>query len=272
MAHKSQPVALADIFGRAKPVVGMVHALPLPGSPQYCGSMDAVLSRARQDAVALSGGGVQGIIVENYGDVPFYAGRVPPETVAALALIVSEVRGCVALPVGVNVLRNDARSAVALAGVTGAAFVRVNVHVGTMWTDQGRIRGRAQETLRVRTSLAPGVAILADVFVKHAVPPQGLTMEDAARDTWTRGLADGVIISGSGTGEQTSLEHVERVRAAIPNAPVWIGSGLTETTAGEFAAACDGMIVGSALQEDGVAGNAVDAERVRAFMDQVAQP
>lgn len=249
----------------------MVHALPLPGAPGYSGSMDAVLSRARADALALADGGVHGIIVENYGDVPFFSVRVPPETVAALSLVVSEVRRCVPIPVGVNVLRNDARSAVALAGVTGASFVRVNVHVGTMWTDQGRIRGRAHETLRVRTSLAPAVALLADVFVKHAVPPEGLSLEEAARDTWSRGLADGIIVSGSGTGEATSLEHIARVRAAIPKAPLWVGSGLTEETAEAFSDVCDGMIVGSALQEGGIAGNPVEVGRVRAFMARVTE-
>lgn len=267
----NQRVDLSGIFGTESPVVGMVHALPLPGSPGYGGSMDDVVSQATKDARALCEGGVHGIIVENFGDMPFFAERVPPETVAALSIVVQEARKCFEGPVGVNVLRNDARSAVALAAVTEASFVRINVHVGTMWTDQGSICGRACETLRLRASLTPDLAILADVFVKHATPPPGLPLEEAARDTWTRGLADGLIVSGSGTGSPTSMEHVEHVRAAVPEAPVWVGSGVTEESAAVVSEMADGMIVGSALQRDGIAGNAVDEARVRAFMARVGR-
>src|SRR5262249_4211077 len=152
-------------------IVGMVHLLPLPGAPRYGGDLEAVLRRAREDAEALVAGGVDGVMVENFGDAPFYPERVPPETVAAMTRAARAVVEVVSVPVGVNVLRNDAAAALAIAGVVGASFIRVNVHTGAMWSDQGLLQGRAHETLRQRRALGARVLILADVLVKHAVPP-----------------------------------------------------------------------------------------------------
>lgn len=254
----------AESYRRPVPrgVIGMVHLPPLPGSPRWGGSMAVVLEKARGDVRALEEGGVDAVLVENYGDAPF-AERSGPEAVAALTAAVLEVRRASSLSVGVNVLRNDAAAAVAIAAATGATFIRVNIHAGGMFTDQGWIEGRAAETLRLRERLAPDVAILADVMVKHASPPPGLDLRRAAAETWHRGLADALIVSGTATGAPTSSGDVRVVREAVPEAVVLVGSGVTAETVRSALAACHGVIVGSALEEGGRAGTAVDPERVR---------
>lgn len=234
--------------------------------------MEQVLDRARSDARALAAGPVDALLIENYGDSPFHAGPVPPETVSALTAAVAAVRGEVALPVGVNVLRNDPVAGLAIAAATGCAFIRVNVHTGGMFTDQGWIQGDAAGTLRLRERLAPEVAILADILVKHASPPPGLDLRRAARDAWERGGADALIVSGGGTGEPTGMEDVRQVKAAVPEAPTLVGSGVTPETVGQVLALADGVIVGSALQRDGVAGQAVDPERVRRLVEASLRP
>lgn len=262
--HRSLP------FVSVRPVVGMVHLPPLPGAPRSERGMEYVLERAQRDAEALVEAGVDGIMVENFGDVPFFPGPVPPETVAGLALAVDRVRAVAGtLPVGVNVLRNDARAAVGIAVVTGAAFIRVNVHVGTMWTDQGPLAGQAHETLRVRQALGSGTCILADVHVKHAAPPPGEPLEEAARNTWDRGLADALVVSGAGTGAPTDPERVARVAASVPAAPVWVGSGASPDTLPGLWPHADGFIVGSWMQEEGRPGRPVDPVRAGAFMEAV---
>jgi uncharacterized protein len=234
--------------------------------------MEEVVSRARTEAEALLEAGFDGLLVENYGDVPFHPGLVPPETVAALTLAVSQLRTIAGdRPVGVNVLRNDARSGVGISAAAGAAFLRVNVHTGTMFTDQGVLEGRAWETVRSREALAPRLLILADVLVKHAVPPPGTDPGQAARDLRRRGLADILVVSGPGTGEETDPERLRQVREAVPEAPVWIGSGLTPENAPRLLAEADGAIVGSALHRDGVAGRGLDARRVSAFQAAVRE-
>ncbi|HET8631492.1 MAG TPA: BtpA/SgcQ family protein [Thermomicrobiales bacterium] len=264
------PAPLGGRLARgARLVIGVIHLLPLPGAPRWGGDFAAVLDRARADLLALAAGGVDAAIVENFGDAPFRPGAVEPETVAALARVLTELRPLTALPLGVNVLRNDAAAALALAAVCAGpgAFIRVNVHVGAMVTDQGVIEGRADRTLRRRRELgAEAVAILADVLVKHAAPLGGLPIEDAARDATERGLADALIVTGAGTGRATDLGDVRRVRAALPDVPLLVGSGVTAETVRETLALADGVIAGTALKACGVTTAPVDVERVRRFV------
>lgn len=258
-------------FPAHHPVVGMIHLPPLPGAPGPRPSMEDVLEVAAADARALADAGVDGVLVENFGDAPFFPDRVPPETVAALTLAVDRVRRTVSLPVGVNVLRNDAGAALAVAAATGAAFIRVNVHVGSAWTDQGFLQGEAHRTVRRREELGHRCALLADVHVKHATPVPGESLEEAARDAWHRGQADGLVISGSGTGRATDPARVARVVEAVPEAPVWVGSGASVETLEALWPVAAGFIVGSALQEEGRAGERVDPDRARAFMTAVQE-
>lgn len=253
-----------------KPLIGMVHLLPLPGSPRWNGSMQQVLDAALSDARALTDGAMDGIIVENFGDAPFHPDHVPAETLAAMTAVMVEIRRATSVPVGVNVLRNDAAAAMAICAATGGAFIRVNVHTGALLTDQGWITGSAHETVRLRARLGSTAAIFADVFVKHAVPPPGIDIEDAARDTWERGHADALIVSGAATGAPTSAADVQRVKAAVPDALVLIGSGLTAENAVTLLQSADGAIVGSSLKVDGRAESRVSLDRVQRLVAAVA--
>lgn len=263
MTSEPQARACARLWPEGRTLIGMVHLLPLPGAPEWKGSMDEVLERASADARALATGGMDGVLVENFLDAPFLPGPVAPETVAAMARVVSAVVEEVEVPVGVNVLRNDARAALGIATACGARFMRVNVHTGTMWTDQGRVEGRAADTLRARTALGSDVAILADVHVKHGTPPPGERLESAAADAWHRGLADALVVSGSATGEATVPDELRRVRTAVPEAVILVGSGVTPGTVAEILDIADGAIVGTALTREIRAGTGIDPERVR---------
>ncbi|MCI0439496.1 MAG: BtpA/SgcQ family protein [Chloroflexi bacterium] len=245
-----------------KAIIGVAHLLPLPGSPRWGGDLEKVLDRAREDARALASGGVSAIIVENFGDAPLEKETVGPHTVAAMTLAVEAVRGVADVPIGVNVLRNDARSAMAVAYVAGARFIRVNVHTGAMVGDEGIIEGRAAETLRYRRQLGAEVEIFADVLVKHAVPLGAQDIYHATRTARERGLADALIVSGPMTGEATSIEDVAAAKQAVRDAPVLIGSGLDERNIGELLSAADGAIVGTSLKVNGVVTNPVDPKRV----------
>ena len=247
-------------------LIGMVHLGPLPGSPRYAGDLDAVVDAAVTDAAVLEAAGLDAVFVENLGDAPFFADDVPNETVAAMTRTVTAIRGATAIPIGVNVLRNDALAALAVAAATGAGYIRVNVLSGSMYTDQGLITGRAAEVARARAKFAPGVGVFADVFVKHATPPAGLSIEDAARDTVERGGADAVIVSGAATGSAPDLDVVKRVVAAAGGAPVLLGSGVNATTVSSFLQVADGVIVGTSLKKDGITTNPVDPSAAAAFV------
>jgi membrane complex biogenesis BtpA family protein len=244
--------------------IGVVHLQPLPGSPRWASNLEAVIDRAVADARAYEHGGVDAIIAENFGDAPFTKGSVAPETLAAMTAAGCAIRAAVKVPIGFNVLRNDARSALALCATCGGSFMRVNVHTGAMLTDQGIIEGDAYNTIRYRQAVCPGALLFADVHVKHAVPLGDSTLEDAAHDTLERGLADALIISGTGTGVAADISDVERVRNACPQAKILLGSGMTVENAREFMRVADGAIVGSSLKRNGKLHNPVDPKRVAA--------
>lgn len=259
-----------DLFGGVKPILGMVHLRPLPGSPRD-GSLDDALRDARADAEILAAAGVDGLIVENLGDAPFAKERVKPVTVAAMTAVVRELRRDHNVPLGVNVLRNDAEAALSIAHVAGCDFIRVNVHVGAAVTDQGIVEGRARETLLLRRALGAAVLVFADVRVKHARPlgadegAAGLVAE--AKDTANRGGADALILSGVATGEPADPEEARRVKEALPDVPLLVGSGVTPGNLASFWPHADGMIVGSAMKQDGDPSRPVDPARARAILE-----
>src|SRR5688572_17492595 len=251
----------------ARAVFGMVHLGALPGAPLFTttpSSLDEVIAHALRDACALRDGGCDGFVVENFGDRPFSRGRVEAETVAAMTRVIAEITAVVRLPFGVNVLRNDALSALAVAAATGASFIRVNVHTGAMLTDQGIIEGDAYATLRKRASLAPDVLIFADHLVKHATPLTDVDPLQSARDLRLRGLADALIVTGAETGAAADPARLRMLRDRMDDAPLLLGSGLTASNARDFADA-DGAIVGTSVKRDGTVDASLVQALIRAF-------
>jgi len=246
-------------------LVGMVHLGPLPGSPAFDGDLDSIITAATADAERIAEAGFDGIMIENFRDAPFYASNVPKVTIASLTTAVNAAYEASRLPVGVNVLRNDGLGALGIAAATPATFVRINVLSGTMYTDQGPIVGQAAEVARLRSQICPDVAIMADIFVKHATPPAGLTLADATNDLVERGGADAVVVSGAGTGAPADLDQLATV-VGLSHLPVYLGSGATTDNVDEMLAIADGAIVGTSIKVDGVATNPVDLEAAADFV------
>lgn len=262
---------LRQIFKTNNPIIGVVHLLPLPSSPRWGGNLKAVIARAEQEATALAAGGVDGMIIENFFDAPFAKDCVDPAIVSAMTLIVDRLRGMVALPIGINILRNDAKSAMAIASCVEAEFIRVNVLTGVMATDQGLIEGQAHQLLRYRRELGSDIGILADVLVKHARPLGTPNLTTAVQDTIERGLADGVILSGWATGSPPSLEDLELASTAAGDTPVFIGSGANWENIARLLQAADGVIVASSLKRKGKITETIDPIRVSQFVEAAKQ-
>jgi membrane complex biogenesis BtpA family protein len=261
---------LPEWSSRPCPVIGMLHAPPLPGAPEYGGSFSSVRHVVLRDAEALLAGGVDGLMIENFGDSPFYPGRVPAVTVAAMTSLAADVKWRFDVPLGINVLRNDGQSALAVALACGASFIRVNVLCGARVADQGLLQSIAHDLLRDRANLsAHSIRIWADVDVKHSAALAERAMKDEVRDLIDRGKGDAVIVSGSATGQPTELETLRVVKTAAESTPVIIGSGATEESVAFLVAYADGIIVGTSLKQDGHARNPVDPHRVERLVKAV---
>lgn len=264
---------LAKSLGR--PVaIGMLHVPALPGSAGYGGDLAAIKARVLLDAGKLVRAGVDGLMLENFGDVPFFPGRVGHETASYLAMLGCAVKAAHAkVTLGINVLRNDGVTAIGVAHACGADFVRVNVLCGARVTDQGILQANAHDVLRLRKNLgAEAIEILADVDVKHSSPlGVGRPIEIEVEDLVSRAMADGLIVSGTGTGKATDASKVAVVQAAARKlerrVPALVGSGVTEASVEELGSVCDGFIVGTSLKEEGTGpGGPVDEAKAARFM------
>jgi len=260
-------VDLKQLFKTPNPIIGVVHLLPLPTAPGWGGNLKAVIDRAEQEATALASGGVDGIIIENFFDAPFTKNQVDPAVVSAMTVVIQRLMHLVAVPIGVNVLRNDAHSALAIATVVKAQFIRVNVLTGVMATDQGLIEGQAHQLLRYRREIGSDVKIFADVLVKHARPLSSPNLTVAVQDTIERGLADAVILSGWATGSPPDLQDLELAKAAAHDTPVLIGSGASWENISTLMQAADGVIVSSSLKRHGRREQTIDPIRVNQFVE-----
>ncbi len=266
--------SLEELFGVEKPIIGMVHLMPLPGAPAYEGwSMDDIIENALRDANALIEGGVDGLIVENMWDLPYFVGRnVPPEEIAAHAVAAREVIKNVNVPVGITVIHNGGRVALGIAKAAGAKFIRVCVYTGALLWDTGELdHGNAAELMRLRKLLyAEDIKFFADVYKKHAVVFPGITPEIHA--IWCDFyLADALIVTGRMTGLAPEVELVKRVKRVTPETPVLIGSGVTPENVKALFEYADGAIVGTYFKVKGLTQNPVDPKRVRKLMSVVKE-
>ncbi|NDD90505.1 phosphorybosylanthranilate isomerase [bacterium] len=263
--------------------VGVIHLPPLPGSiramrkargagkagVELRRQMQQSLTQAVREAKILAGAGFDALIVENFGDVPFVKDEVSVATAASMSLIVQAIRESVNIPLGVNVLRNDALTALSIAAVTGCQFIRVNVLSGVSATDQGWIEGRAPEVLSVREQLDPSIGVLADVWVKHARQFSSDSLSQSIEETALRAGADAIILTGSTTGRLASQEMLTEALEVCEShdIPLYLGSGVSaETLPGLPSSGISGIIVGSDLRRDGRAGAALDPRRVSRWM------
>jgi membrane complex biogenesis BtpA family protein len=226
--------------------------------------MTAIVDAMVRDASAYQGAGIDTVIVENYGDLPFVRDRVDAATTSAMTRVIDAVQVATGLTIGVNVLRNDVVTAVSIAAMTGARFVRANVYVGVMQTESGIIQGCAHAVQQEIKRLGADIEVWADLDVKHAAALVQRTIADQADDALERAFASAIIISGRATGDPADPKTVADLRSHT-SAPIYIGSGANLQTIPTMPGAT-GFIVGTALKVDGVVTNPVDPDRVRAVV------
>jgi len=260
--------------GKQGTIIGMVHLPGLPGSPECKNDFDEIREHALSDAKKLVEGGVDALLIENYGDIPFYPGDVPKHTVAFMTRVVSEINAEVDCPLGVSVLWNDGAAGLSIATAAGAEFVRIPVHTGVQISNGGIVEGKAHETIRLREQIDSDVAILADIDVKHA---QRITERRSQTAEFVeaikRGVADGVIVTGAETGDQVNEQLITAITAkrdeVAPSVPVLAGSGVTPGNVKGILSQLDGAIVGTALKENGKTRNPVDPQRVGTLLQKL---
>jgi membrane complex biogenesis BtpA family protein len=250
-------------------IIGVVHLMALPGSPLYANNLKQIYEAALKDAQTLKNGGVDSIIIENFGDTPFVKDSISKLTLSHFVNIVSEVTRNIDTTVGINVLRNDGEAALSIADATGSAFVRINILSGTMYTDQGIIEGKANKILKLKHSLENEIEIYSDVFVKHAVPPPGYTIENQTEELLYRAGADKIIITGDGTGKEIDYYELKKLRKIVPEGKLAIGSGVNEMNIIKYQGVSDILIIGTGFKVNKDVSKAVDQRSVEKIIKMI---
>ena len=242
-----------------KPLIGMIHLKPLPGSYKYNNNFDSIVDFAIKEAKKLEEANFDAIMIENFGDAPFKK-EADKITIASMAVIAKTIKEEVSLPLGINVLRNDAIGAYSIAYVVKADFIRVNVLSGVAFTDQGIIEGKAHELAKLKKLLPSKIKIFADVHVKHAY--HFIDFESSLLDTVERGLADAVVVSGKRTGAEVDIEKLKLAKKLV-DVPVIVGSGTNYNNLKILWNYADGFIIGTWIKRDGKAHNEIDIDRAK---------
>lgn len=264
--------SLEDELGVEKPVIGMIHLPPLPGSVgyQYDG-MEPIIEVARRDAERLVEGGVDALMVENMWDLPYHVKNdVPPAEMCAQSVAAREIRRQFPdIPLGINVVHNGGKPLLSIAVASGADFIRVCLLTGAQIWDTGEFdTGVASELLEYRKYLgAEDIKIFCDVDKKHSIRFPNLDLETHIE--WTEFyLADALIVSGAMTGAKPKLEKVKKA-SELSSRPILMGSGTNSENIEDFLQYADGAIVGTSLKVNGVGENPVSVDRVKEYMSEV---
>jgi membrane complex biogenesis BtpA family protein len=248
-------------------LIGVVHLKSLPGSPSNTLKLDEIISKAQEDYNTLKNGGIFGVVFENFGDTPFVKDDITKRTLVSFTTVLNNIELSKELIHGINVLRNDGIAALSIAEATDADFVRINVLNNTMFTDQGIIEGKANEIMSFKNTLHKKINIYADVFVKHATPAPGSTIENHAEELLDRAGADKIILTGSGTGKEINFDELKLIsKIATPDRLV-IGSGLNENNVDKIKNYANFSIVGTSLKKEHKVENEVDLNNVKNLVE-----
>ena len=260
-----------DLFVGKKPIVAMAHLGPLPGAPGYDarGGVEALIAAALADVEKLQAGGVDAILFGNEGDRP-YVLKAAPEGLAAMAAIVATIKPTLKVPFGVDYLW-DPYATVALAVATGAAFAR-EVFTGVYASDMGLWQPDCAGALRLRAALGrPDLKLLFNINAEFADSLDRRPIELRARSAVFSSLADVICVSGPLTGQPVDRSDLQKVKAAVPDTPVFANTGVTIDSVAEILAVADGCVVGTHFKEGGDTWRPVDGERVARFMARVRE-
>ena len=243
----------------------MIHVPPLPGSGNNTLSINKIIDFCQTDAKILIENGIDHIFIENFGDTPFPKNTVEPHIVSSLTTIIDHIkRQFSEIHIGVNVLRNDALAALAIATITRSHAIRVNILTHARLTDQGIIEGCSYELAKYRHQLQSNVEIWADVDVKHSYPLTSMPLEDVIQDMLERGGASKIIFTGSRTGSKASLPILKDIIDSKILTPekIVIGSGISEQNIQSYLPYARNFIVGSSLKEKNILSNHIDPNKV----------
>jgi membrane complex biogenesis BtpA family protein len=260
---------IPGLFSTRKTIIGMAHLGPLPGSPLYDATrgMAGLVADIEEDIAALQAGGVDAIMFGNEGDRPYLL-KATPESLAAMAAIIGQVKARLTVPFGVNYLW-DPVATVGLAVATGASFAR-EVFTGVYASDMGMWQPDCAGALRLRAQLGrPDLKLLFNVNAEFASALDQRSVAQRVRSVVFSSLADVICVSGAITGQAVDGSDLDAAKGAAGSVPVFANTGVNIDNVEKILAVADGCVIGTHFKREGYTWNKVDPDRVARFMERV---
>jgi membrane complex biogenesis BtpA family protein len=254
-----------------KVVIGLVHLLPLPGTPFYEeGNVEKALDKAVADTTALYQGGAQGCLVQTVDRIYPVGEEVDYARMAAMSTIVQAVSEATGpeFQIGVQILWNALKASLAVAKVCGGSFLRCNAFVGATMTPSGVAQSDPVGFQKYRAQLGTqDIKLIAEVDGTHFRWMGGKPTAEVARLALAAGAH---AVEVAHPDEETNMRMVRDVKEAMPDLPVILGGHTNHENVARRLAAADGVFVGSCFETDGW-GSCVDREQVQRYMDIVSE-
>ncbi|KAA6373658.1 MAG: putative BtpA family membrane complex biogenesis protein [Streblomastix strix] len=248
-----------------KMLIGMIHVQALPGTPANSLNMKDIVARAQKEALILEQVGFDMVCIENMFDTPYLRRDVGPEIVAGMTAVCIGVSQAVKIPFGIQILAGANKAALAVGVATGAVFIRCEGMVFSTVADEGIMDSDAGELLRYRRAIGgQNICIFADIKKKHSSHSltSDLSIEEVAKAAHFFRL-DGVIVTGTSTGEPARPEEAVSVQKAVGSGglKILIGSRITPENLKLYWESSDAFIIGTYIKEGGHWENPVDRSR-----------
>ncbi len=252
-----------------KPMIGMVHLAALPGSVHFTEPFSLVLERALTEAKMLADAGFDALLLQNTGDVPALE-QGDEATVAFMTTAALRIKAECPLPLGINVLMNGSKAALAIAGAAGAEFVRIKINVGAVTTSTGIVSADPHEVLAFRKRIAAGaITLLGDLYDRTSAPLGDFPLPILADLTLRHAAVDALVVSGY--DEQDTRSRMTLLREKLPGACLIAGGGVNLNNLAAFIPLSDAIIVGSSIKTGGGFLDPVDPDKARAFMQKAKE-
>lgn len=257
---------MIDFKSGKKYIIGLVHLLPLPGTPFYqAGSQEAIIDKAVSDALALVRGGADGCLIQTVDRAYSNLDDTDYARVAAMTLVTQAVKRAVpeGFLVGVQLMWNCITPSIAVAKVCGADFVRCTALVGSSDSPYGTVEAQPLKVQEYRKKLeAMDISLIAEIQGYHFQGDGDAIKELCSRAYFaTYAGADAVeIVDKDEEKNNRMAEALHRM-----GVPVVLGGGTNAENVARRMKYADMALVGSCFEKKGW-GGAIDEDAVRTYM------
>lgn len=249
-----------DNLNGKKLVIGLVHLLPMPGTPLYQeGNLEKMTEKAIADCKALQNAGADGGLIQSV-DVYYPAtDDTDYARVATIAMIAGRVRAEVGpdFKIGVQLMWNCITPSLAACKAAGADFTRCTALAASADSPYGRTEANPLKVAEYRNKICAGnIGMISEISGYHFKGEYSKsTIQQLAAASMRLG-ANAIEIMNK---DFEMNERLVRDVKEAGNFPVILGGGTSVENCKERLRSADGALVGTAFEGGKWGGPIIEA-------------